>query len=226
LYGARRHIWNVTIARESKEHLLSFSVPNQVPEPLARVADLMSTFDGIWYVCGGWAVDAWLGRQTRDHDDVDIAVFQNDLNILRDHLAGWQLNAHDSLTPDSVEQWDGRPLRLPAHIHARLGGSNLDIQVNERSGNDWLLSREPRIVLDLSRCAAKPAWGLPTLVPEVILFFKATAYFGIEGLWGRPHDAADFLGLLHVLSTKHRGWLRDAISLAQPGHPWLSQLSP
>jgi Aminoglycoside-2''-adenylyltransferase len=205
---------------------LSFSVPNQVPEPLARVADLMSTFDGIWYVCGGWAVDAWLGRQTRDHDDVDIVVFQDDLDALLAHLAGWQLNAHDSLTPDSVEQWDGRRLHLPAHIHARLGGSNLDIQVNERSGNDWLLSREPRIALDLRRSAAKSAWGLPTLFPEVILFFKATAYFGIEGLWGRPPDAADFLGLLPVLGTKQRGWLRDAISLAQPGHPWLSQLSP
>jgi hypothetical protein len=226
LYGAQHHICNVTIARESKEHLLSSSVPNQVPEPLARVADFMSTFDGIWYVCGGWAVDAWLGRQTRDHDDVDIAVFQDGLDVVLAHFGGWQLNAHDSLTLDSVEQWDGRPLRLPAHIHARLGGSNLDIQVNERSGNDWLLSREPRIVLDLRRCAAKSVWGLATLVPEVILFFKATAYFGIEGPWGRPHDAADFLGLLPVLGTKQREWLRAAISLAQLGHPWLSQLSP
>jgi hypothetical protein len=205
---------------------LSSSVPNHVPEPLARVADLMSTFGGIWSLCGGWAVDAWLGHQTRDHRDVDIAVFQDDLNVLLYHLAGWQLIAHDVIDPDSTEPWHGRPLYLPAHVHARLGGSNLDIQVNERSGNDWLLSREPRIVLDLSRCAAKPAWGLPTLVPEVILFFKATAYFGIEGLWGRPHDAADFLGLLPVLGTKQREWLRAAISLAQPGHPWLSQLSP
>ena len=46
-----------------------------VPETLARVADLMSAFRPKWSLCGGWAADAWLGRQTRDHADIDIAVF-------------------------------------------------------------------------------------------------------------------------------------------------------
>jgi Aminoglycoside-2''-adenylyltransferase len=218
--------WNVAVARESKEHLLSSSVSNHVPEPLARVADLMSTFGGMWSLCGGWAVDAWLGRQTRDHKDIDIAVFQHDLNVLLDHLAGWQLIAHDMIDPDSTEQWDGRRLFLPAHIHARHEGADLDFQVNERSGEDWLLSREPRIGLDLRRCAAKSVWRLPTLVPEVILFYKATAYFGIEGLWKRPHDDADFVALLPILSEWQRAWLQKAIAGVLPEHPWQAQLSP
>ncbi len=37
-----------------------------IPEPVAEVADLMSTYRHMWCLCGGWAVDAWLGRQTRD----------------------------------------------------------------------------------------------------------------------------------------------------------------
>jgi hypothetical protein len=197
---------------------LSSSVSNHVPEPLARVADLMSTFGGMWSLCGGWAVDAWLGRHTRDHKDIDIAVFQDDLNVLLDHLADWQLSAHDRVDPDSTEQWDGRRLYLPAHVHARHEGADLDFQINERSGEDWLLSREPRIALDLRRCAAKSVWGLPTLVPEVILFYKAQEV--------RGQDETDFLALLPHVAEGQVKWLRGGIAEMEPGHPWLAQLSP
>jgi hypothetical protein len=205
---------------------LPASASNHFPEPLDRVADLMSAFGGMWFLCGGWAVDAWLGRQTRDHKDVDIAVFQDDLAVLLHHFAGWQLVAHDSIEPDSTEQWDGRRLYLPAHVHARHQGAEIDFQINERSDDEWMLMRAPSVVLPLRRCVRRSRWGLATATPEVILFYKATAYFGVEGLWKRPHDDADFLGLLPVLSAKQRGWLRDAITLVQPGHPWLAQLSP
>jgi hypothetical protein len=186
----------------------------------------MSTFGGMWSLCGGWAVDGWLGRRTRDHKDVDIAVFQDDLNVLLDHLAGWQLIAHDVIDPDSSEQWHGRRVYLPAHLHARYQGAELDFQVNERSGNDWVLTLEPRMVLPVSQCVLRSGWRLPTAAPEVILFYKATAYFGVEGLWKRPHDDADFLALLPMLSAERRAWLRKAITLLQPEHPWLAQLSP
>ncbi len=212
---------------------------NHVPEPVARVADLMATFSHTWFLCGGWAVDAWLGRLTRDHPDVDIAVFQDDQRALFDHLAGWQLVAHD---PDDTHQpWDGRHLDLPNHIQARLDageglpdrvdaaaqqGFGLDILLNERSGDDWILSREPRVTMPLRRCVRQSQWGLPTLVPEVILFYKATAYFAVEELKDRrPQDEPDFLTLLPHLTEKQRNWLREAISLVHPDQPWLPQLS-
>jgi len=200
-----------------------------VPETLARVADLMSAFRPKWSLCGGWAVDAWLGRQTRDHADIDIAVFQDDQHAIFDHLAGWQLIAHDNhVAPDSIESWDGRRLDLPAHIHARShDGFNLEVLLNERSGRDWIFSREPRITMPLRRCAQQSAWGLPTVVPEVVLFYKAhpPAWRDISRPGLRPHDELDFLALLPHLTEKQRYWLWEAISLVHPGHPWLTQLS-
>ena len=223
-------------APHRKEHLLSTSVSrqpeNHVPEPVARVADLMDAYSGAWSICGGWAVDAWLGRVTRDHADVDIAVFQDDLSALFDHLAGWQLIAHDpNVDGGTSELWDGRHLDLPGHIHGRSPeaasdlpdrldaatqqGFGLDIQVSECSAGEWILHRDPDIGLSLRRCVRQSDWGLPTLAPEGILFYKASEL--------RRRDKLDFLALLPHLKAEQRDWLRNAISLI--GHPWLSQLS-
>jgi hypothetical protein len=198
-----------------------------VPGPVARVADLMSTFHPVWFLCGGWAIEAWSGHRTHDHTDVDIAVFQEDQRAVFEHLGGWQLIGHDDHVADSTEPWDGRRLDLPAHIHARSqDGFSLEVLLNERSSRDWILNREPRITMPLPRCAQLSAWSLPTVVPEILLFYKATAYFGDEEMMNRrPHDELDFVALLPNLSEERCAWLRHAISLVQPGHPWLPHIS-
>ena len=199
-----------------------------IPEHVARLSELMSTFAPPWALGGGWAVDAWLGHQTRDHEDIDIIVFQEDQRVLFDHLAGWTMIAHGPhVAGDTDERWDGRRLELPAHIHipAKFAfdrgrvfsedGFTLEAILNERSGGDWVLSREVMISRPLNRCVRQSAWGLPTVVPEVALFFKAQDL--------RRRDRADFLALLPRLTGEQRDWLRDAISRA--GHPWLAQLA-
>lgn len=193
------------------------------PEPVARIAALMSTFAPQWALCGGWAVDAWLGRQTRDHFDLDITVFHDDQRAIFDHLAGWRLVGHDpNVADDSKELWNGRTLDLPAHVHAEEGDFKLEVLLNERSSGDWVLSREPHITRPLARCVQQSPWGMPTVVPELLLFYKATEHFDVEGMKERPHDKIDFLALLPHLSEGQGAWLREAITLLHPGHPWLT----
>jgi hypothetical protein len=197
-----------------------------VPPPISRLADLMASFDPMWSLCGGWAVDAWVGHQTREHEDVDIAVFGEDQRAIFDQLRGWKLIAHDTLVAgDSSEVWNGRPLELPAHIHGDShDGFNLEVFPNERSKGDWVLSREPFLTVPVARCVEQSDWGLPTLVPELLLYFKATEYFGEEG-YDRPHDELDFFTLLDRLTESPRLWLWDAVSLVHPSHPWLDRFS-
>ena len=47
-----------------------------------ELCELMSTHGIIYWVDGGWAVDALLGKQTRPHADVDIVIQQIDVPLL------------------------------------------------------------------------------------------------------------------------------------------------
>ena len=167
------------MTRATKGAPLSNNVRNNagnIPAPVAKVARLMAHFEAPWSLCGGWAVDAWLGRQTRDHGDIDISVFQDDQHVLFEHLSGWQLVGHDPNVPgDTSELWNGRYLDLPGHIHGRppdakdgvpdqlpspsAVGFSLDIQLGERSGDDWVLTREPTVALPVERGIGRSPWG-------------------------------------------------------------------
>jgi hypothetical protein len=138
--------------------------------------------------------------------------------------------AHDPNVPDDTsEPWDGRALDLPAHLHGRAPGAGqampgaindaarqgfgLDVQINERLGGDWLMSRKPELRRPLAECIGKTGWGVPAVTPEVLLFYKADQ--------PRAHDEIDLIELLPLLGQPALEWLRTAISALYPGHRWL-----
>ena len=43
-------------------------------------------------IAGGWAIDLFLGRQTRPHHDLDIQILRRDQAALRGLLADWDLH--------------------------------------------------------------------------------------------------------------------------------------
>jgi hypothetical protein len=188
-----------------------------------------------WALCGGWAVDAWLGRVSRDHGDVDVSIFHDDQRALFEHLvSGWELVAHDHNVPDATtDPWTGRWLDLPAHVHARpvgagqpLGeeldpgadGFRLDIQLGERVGEEWVLTREPYVAVPLAGSIVDSAWGVPVVAPAVLLAFKALEL--------RPRDEQDFAALLPHLTGDERAALARAVAQIDAAHPWLKELSP
>src|SRR5690606_26571624 len=90
-----------------------------------------------------------------------------------------------------------------------------DVILMTATATTWTYKRDPRIA------APTPSilWerdGLSYLRPEVQLLHQA------PGL--RPKDQADFDACRPLLKGEARAWLRDAVGLAHPGHPWLTQL--
>ncbi|MGH7621290.1 MAG: nucleotidyltransferase domain-containing protein, partial [Gemmatimonadaceae bacterium] len=220
-----------------REHSLSHSLsqePAPVPDAVARIAGAMRGFAPPWALCGGWAVDAWLRGITREHGDVDLSVFVQDQRALHEHLRGWQLLAHEpGWAPGTHDQWWDGEHRLSAstHIHARPpertgpmpkygiatdeDGFYVEFYLDDRVGDDWVLSRDAPIRVALRDAVRQSQWGVPAVSPEVLLFFKARDL--------RRQDKLDFAALLPRLTDAQRGWLGEAIALV--GHPWLANLS-
>jgi Aminoglycoside-2''-adenylyltransferase len=214
-----------------------------VPAAVAYVRDVLVGLGVPWFLSGGWATDAWVGRQTREHGDVDITVFHDDQRAVFAHLSGWALVAHDPNVPDDTsEQWNGRHLDLPAHIHAPTIGSTLssspgrthsayefEFLLNGRDAQSWVLNSEAAIAVPVDLATQLSPWDVPTAPPEVVILFKAGAHLNAAAIAGsggppRPRDEQDFHALLPTLTDDGRAWLQQAIALVRPQHPWLSHL--
>lgn len=205
------------------------STSSNVPAPILRAIALMAGYSHPWVLCGGWAVDLWLGRQTRDHGDLDITIFERDLPAAFRQFTGWTLNADDATNGANREQWDGRALVLPAHIHAReTDGLELELIVNPGGPGEWVLTAKPPITLPFEHAVRAYSPGLLVAAPEVLMFYKSRLCNGCPGCSAprklRPHDEADFHALLPGLGPVERAWLRGALAAVEPGHAWLKLL--
>lgn len=83
------------------------------------------------WAAGGWAVDALVGRETRPHNDLDLAVDADDLGALLDSLAsdGFAITVDWSPARLELTATDGRIVDLhPVVFDARGAGiqSGLD----------------------------------------------------------------------------------------------------
>ena len=43
-----------------------------------EVAAFFAELDAPWWIAGGWAIDLFLGRQTREHEDIDVQILRRD----------------------------------------------------------------------------------------------------------------------------------------------------
>lgn len=193
----------------------------ELPSEIRRVADVLRELRAPWAVAGGWALDLALGRVTRPHADVDVAVFRGDQHELRAALPGWRFAV---AVGGVLRPWErGVRLELPVHeVHARppagARGPALEFLLNERDGADWAYRRDPGVRLPLARAMRPGPGGIRVLAPEVVLLYKSKG--------PRATDEQDFHAARPLLDAEGRAWLRAALQRAAPDHPWAGALAP
>lgn len=171
-----------------------------------------------WCVVGGWAIDLWLGRETRQHEDLEIAILRDDFPTIRKHLRAFDLHSvgdgevrrlapHDTPPPDKHQNWVLDP---------DANAWRMDIMMEPGDARTWVFRRDPSIRAPRSRMIGI-RHGVPFLKPEGALLYKA------KGL--RPKDEADFAACLPSLDDVAREWLADALTRAHLAHPWIAALS-
>jgi hypothetical protein len=111
--------------------------------------------------------------------------------------------------PDLVDQtW----LREPPN-----GRYRLDVFREPHIGNRWVCRRCASITLPYDEMILRTADGIPYVIPEVALLFKA------KGL--REKDEADFRHVLPAMDRSRRFRLSEWVSRVQPVHLWVERLS-
>lgn len=186
-------------------------------EELLRVATLLAGFTRPWFIAGGWAIDLYLGRLTRTHKDIEIAILRDDQHAIRRHLRGWEFRKvlRGRLEPWHEGEWLGMPVH-EIHAHRENGDpSALEILLDESSADQWTFRRHPEITRPLSAIGMRSDGGVPFHSAEIVMLYKATSS-QISN-----HDQADFEIARESLDDERRQWLRHAIERCRPGHPWL-----
>ncbi|GIP30528.1 hypothetical protein J23TS9_56580 [Paenibacillus sp. J23TS9] len=51
----------------------------------------MKSFNFPWFIAGGWSIDLAIGRQTREHGDIDIVIFREHTQEALDYFKQWDI---------------------------------------------------------------------------------------------------------------------------------------
>ena len=92
----------------------------------------------------------------------------------------------------------------------------LDVFREPHDGRTWICRRDPSIRRPYADVVRRTGDGIPFVAPEIVLLFKAKQ--------PRPKDEADADLVLPTLDPAQRTWLRAALDLVHPGHPWADRL--
>jgi hypothetical protein len=170
-----------------------------------------------WCVVGGWAIDLFLGRQTRPHDDLEIAIVRADLPAVRAHLKDHVFHAVGDgevrrLAPDAPAPPDKHQTWV---LDEAAGLWRMDVMQEPGDPATWVFRRDETLTAPRPQMTATRD-GVSYLRPEGALLYKAKA--------PRPKDEADFAACLPVLPPDARAWLRAGLARVHPGHPWIASL--
>ena len=183
-----------------------------------EAAERLEGADVTWCVVAGWAIDLFLGEQTRDHGDLEIEILRPDFPHVREHLSDFEFFATGSgqivklaLEDEWDPEWHQRWVLEPGVQKWRA-----DLMLKGGDEQTWVCRRHEAITARRAEIVDRTPDGIPFLRPEAVLLYKAKV--------ARTKDEADLAACLPRMSDKSRHWLADALALAHPGHPWIARL--
>lgn len=182
------------------------------PLELGQVVRLFEGSPTRWWISGGVALELHLGRSWRAHDDSDVSIPRDDATVLRDVLAGWDIQVASSgvLTP-----WDGSAVAAESNQNnmwcRRAKGQPwcLDVTISDGDRECWVYRREPSLRVPWADAVLVTEQGIPYLAPELQLLFKSKN--------NRKKDDRDASEVIPALTAERRHRLRGFLPR---DHPW------
>jgi hypothetical protein len=182
-----------------------------------RVAEVMRRADIWWAVAGGWAIDLWLGEQTREHHDVEVVVRRDDQTAAWDSLHNdWELRCIDPPKSGWSPWLRTNRIEPPSfQLKACRALLEFDLFLESTSDDTWIFRRDGRVQRSIDELTTTRS-GIPIVDPAVQLLYMAKSE--------EPKNQHDFEVARPTLGDASAEWLRGALGVVHPGHPWLGQL--
>ena len=174
-----------------------------------------------WAVAGGWALDLWLGNQTREHEDLEIAVPAMFFSEIQARLEQLGLRVFDIVDGQVIALETGETPHSRMHqtwvMDPAVNGWRMDIFREPGDARTWVYRRTGELSAPRAWATGRTDSGVPYVAPQIVLLFKAKAK--------RDKDEADFSMAAPRLASGARIWLANALRVIHPDHPWIDHLA-
>jgi len=192
-------------------------------------------------ICGGHAIDLFLGTKTRPHKDLDVAVYWEDRDEIIRHMLGDGWDVYEPCgTPylhKITDISDQKRVRSniwcvkPTNRHYKFTEHEKDMYAvefdnseqieldyieflfNTKSDGYFLYSRNHDVKIKLDE-AVLHVGNIPCLAPEIVLLYKSTAADNAD-------YQLDFDNAVVKMNVKQLLWLEESLEIMFPdGHKW------
>ncbi len=193
---------------------------NWQPLSPAELATTLKNLKTQWSIAGGWAIDLFIGEQTRKHDDIDIIVKREDQFEIQKVLKNWEMWVADP--PGTLKPWKKSEFICKGlqDIWCRRSKNDpwqIQIMLYDVENGDWLFKRDESIRKKLQDVLITSKNGQLILAPEVQLLYKSKSL--------RDKDKLDFDNTLSAMDVGQKKWLKEAlIQIYGNNHEWLVKL--
>jgi hypothetical protein len=208
---------------------------------LAKIAEVMDASGLDWFVVAGWAMDLFIGKKTREHKDIEISIWRDQIPLLFERFSQNQIDMvighkrYEILNKDSVVDKRGHLILREVSV----GGETLDIELftTERKNGHWLFRKQNEVQAPLNEAVLTSAMGPKYLAPQFVLLYKAwffptmdqaikdmpTEADFLRKCWST--DCSDFDSASPLLSKTQSAQLKELLHKFTPGIPWLGHFS-
>ena len=186
-----------------------------------QASQIFSIYKKAWAVCGGWAIDLYLGRVTRPHKDIDFFIPRKDQLVIQECLSslGWSLEkAHKGQNiPWQAGEWIDLPVHTIWCKNSKSSPDFFELLFNEVDDTNLLFRRDFSITLPFEKVIITSELGIPILAPEIVVLYKSS---NAE----EPRNSMDFKNVLPNFLPERRDWFGTSLRKLYPDHIWLKDL--
>jgi len=210
-----------------------------------QLNDFMVSIGVDYAICGGYAIDLFIGVKTRPHKDLDVIVYWEDRDKIVQYMLdnGWgvyepckapYLHKINDLSSQKLMQdniWciqqtnphykftehDKDMFAIDFDNSEQTELNYIEFLFNTRKDGYFLYKRNHDIKIKLNDIVFY-ANDIPCLIPEMVLLYKST-------MAENPDYQLDFDNAIKEMTLAQRLWLKEALAVMFPdGHKWLNNL--